>query len=210
MGFVFLFVMSVVFIQIIFTPSLLVRFKLKKNKRKNISSFKSGDVGKVVGEIVMISSPVSSPLAHQTCATYHFRVTIHDRIRIEKTVFEEYGLCKFLIKSEGGYVYINADKIKTGFKQISKTFSDCAHSLTEELQTFLLSKDIPLTWFRVNMDYHIEEQVLMNGARVAVLGIGEYREASELNLPKKYGKVLEMTPIPYDVLYLSDFPSTMN
>ena len=59
-----------------------------------------------------------------------------------------------------------------------------------------------------NKSIRYKEGILENGEEIAVFGKGKWIAAKLLDLPEKYGKVLEITSNENEAIYLSDDPQT--
>lgn len=83
------------------------------------------------------------------------------------------------------------------------------HDATERLEKYLNRKGFQSQGFLgFNKALRYREGILENREKVAVFGKGIWKDAVSLNLPKKYGRVLEIVSFNEDAVYLSDDEAT--
>ncbi len=200
------------FVGYYFSSKTVIKRKLKKSKFKKIADFKNGEVAKIVGTVEFIGPPLHSPLSKRECA--HYYIHVEEKVSSGKnskweTLIEESISSKFLIKEKEHYAFINDNKLKSYVVQDVKYSSGFWNDATEDLEEYLKSKGEESEGFLgMNRTIRYKEGVLEKDERIAVLGKGEWKEFSQLGLPQKYGKVLEIRSSDEEAIYLSDDPDT--
>jgi len=196
----------------LFNKEARLKRKLKKAPLIEISDFREGQIAKIVGEVEFIDSHLFSPLSMRKCTYYY--VHIEQKVSSGKstrwkTIVEEEVSCKFLIK-QGKYVaYINDNNIKSHIVQDRYFSSRIFNEPTPTIKKYLRSKGVSNENFLgMNKTLRYKEGILEHGERVAVLGKGEWKTASSLDLPEIYNRVLEVTSESDHAIYLSDDPDT--
>lgn len=195
-----------------FSKKAIIKRKLKKSNLKNISEFKDGDVARIVGKVEIINTPLLSPLTNRKCSYFH--VLVEQEVSSGKstkweTIIEEKQSNEFIITKDDNYAFINDSNIKSYVVDDATYKSGFLNDPTEHLENYLSGKGYKSeNFFGFNKTLRYKEGVLEEGEEIAVLGRGEWKEASELNLPEKYGKILEITSNAEDAVYLSDDPVT--
>ena len=202
----------IVFLSVYFSDSAKGKRKLKKASFKKISDFKMGEIGKVVGHVEFIDPPLSAPLTGRICAHYHILVeqeTNSGKNSQWKTLVKEEVSSRYLIRGESGCAFVQDYNIKRYIVQdrsFSSGFMDDPHV---RLKAYLKSKGQDSeNSLGFNKTLRYKEGILEENEVIAVFGVGNWKEAAELNLPAELGKVLEITAPAEDAVYLSDDPST--
>jgi len=186
--------------------------QLKKAAYKKIAKVNDNDVVKIVGNVALIEKPLIAPLSNRECS--HYYVKIEQKVSSGKsshwkTVIEDEVTSKFLIRDENSFALINDNNTKSYIIQDRNYSSGFMDDATNRLKEYLRKYDFEsegLLGLNKRLRYH--EGVLENGEEIAVFGKGVWKDAMELNLPKKYGKVLEITSQDDVAIYLSDDPET--
>ncbi|WP_216616297.1 hypothetical protein [Marinifilum caeruleilacunae] len=197
---------------IFFSKKAIIKRKLKKSELKRLSRFRSGETAKIVGKVEFVDPPLKAPLTHRKCSHYHVKIeekkTSGNNSRWVTLVKEEKQV-RYLIKDGIKYAYINDSFLKSYIVQDAKYSSGFWTDPTENVEHFLSSKGIdPTGFFGFNKTFRCKEGILEENEEIAVYGHGEWKDAAELALPAKYGKVLEITATGEEAIYLSDDPDT--
>ena len=193
-----------------FNKRAIIKRKLQKASHKTIKSFKDNEIGKFTGNIKLIIEPYFAPLSNRICAYYHVIVEEKKSDSWETIIEEETSLAhEFLIRDGDYYAYITDYNIKHHIikdrNYSSGTFNNATTNLKKILNKYGYESEGALG-FNKNIQY--EEGVLEVDEEVAVFGKGVWKDAIELNLPEKYGQVLEITSTDKGPIYISDDPST--
>lgn len=206
-------VVIAIFISVIFfSKKAIIKRKLKKSELHKIANFKDGEIARIVGTVEFVDAPLLSPLSNRECSYYH--VHIEQKVGSGKnskwkTIIEEEISNKFLIKEETSYAFINDSRIKSYIVQDKSYSTGFFTDTTENLENYLNSKGYKSEGsFGFNKTLRYKEGILEQGEKIAVLGKGEWKDAAELNLPEKYGKILAIASSTEDSIYLSDDPDT--
>ncbi len=189
-----------------------IRRKLRKSELKKIADFKSGEIAKIIGKVEFVDDPLISPLSNRICSYYY----VHVQQKVSsgksshwKTIVEEEVSSKFVIREDTDYAFINDNKLKCYIVQDRNYSSGFMKDATENLEKYLNSKDYKSEGFMgINKTLRYKEGVLEKEEEIAVFGKGEWKDAAKLNLPEKYGRVLEITSTNNEAVYLSDDPGT--
>ena len=196
-----------------FSKKAIVKRKLRKAVHKRISHFSSGETAKITGKVELVDEGLLSPLSNRKCAYYY----VHVQQKVSsgksshwKTIIEEEATSKFIIRDGSHYAYINSTNIKSYILQDRKFSSGFLNDATDTLESYLRehgrkSENI----FGLNKRLRYKEGVLEPGEEIAVLGTGEWKNASQIQLPETYSKVLVMSSIGNEPLYMSDDPDTV-
>lgn len=202
----------VIFVGFYFSNKAVIKRKLKKSEFKKIADFKNHEVAKIVGTVEFVDKPLHSPLSYRECA--HYYVHIEEKVSSGKsskweTLIEEEISSKFLIKGDEHYAFINDSKLKSYIVQDVNFSSGFWTDATENLDEYLKSKGEDSEGFLgMNRTLRYKEGILERGEKIAVLGRGEWKDPSQLDLPEKYEKVLEIRSSEEEAIYLSDDPET--
>ncbi len=195
-----------------FSKKAVIKRKLKKAEFKRIDNFRNGDVAKIVGQVEFVEKPLISPLAKRKCAYYYIHIeqqVSSGKSTRWKTIIEEEVSSKFLIRDGDHYAFINDDKLKSYIVQDRSFSSGFFNDTTLELENFLtLRGHKSENFLGFNKTLRYKEGILENEEKIAVFGKGIWKDATELELPKKYGKVLAITANNGTPIYLSDDPNT--
>lgn len=196
----------------IFSKKAIIKRKLKNAPTKRISSFRSGEVAKFVGEVSLIDEPLIAPLSKRPCAYFH--VIVEQKVSSGKnthwkTIIEETDSVKYLLKDASGFAMIKKKYIKSYVvldrKFSSGTFKDAEANLENYLQKHGKKSEGTFGW---NKTIRYREGVLEEGELVAVLGEGKWRQPEALGLSNEYDRILVMKDSEKSPVYLSDDPST--
>lgn len=196
----------------VFNKKQQIKRKLKKAEFKKICDFKDGDVAKVVGQVEFIQQPLTAPLSKRECSFYYIKV--QKKVSSGKsshwdTIIEEEVSSDFLIKGETHYALVKDKNIKCYIVQDASYSSGFLNDADAVLENYLNSKGHNSEGFLgMNKTMRYKEGVLEENETVAAYGKGVWKDASQLNLPEKYGKILEITSDKDLAIHLSDDPST--
>lgn len=216
--FLFLFVAIVIILIFVFnyffSKKAIVRRKLKKASFKSLSNFKSGDMAKIVGEVEFAAKPLTAPLSGRACAYYHVKV----KQRVQrgksthwKTIIENDDTINYLIYDGEYYALIEDSHIKSYIVKDRNYSSGFLNDATPRLESFLNHNGYESEGiFGVNKTLKYEEGVLEKNEKVAVLGLGMWKDAKEFGLSSDIGKVLAISGVEQGYVYLSDDPDTLN
>ena len=195
-----------------FSKYTRIKRKLKNATYRDLAKFKDNEIAKITGNVELIEMPLISPLSKRKCALYDIRIkllVLRGKGSRWKTIIEERVSNKFVINSDNNYAYINDKNIKFQIVQDKKYSSGTFKDTTVNLEKYLQLKGIKsVDFLGFNKPIKYYEGIFEIGEEIAVLGKGIWREASELGLPKKYGKVLEITSTKDMAVYVSDDPYT--
>ena len=195
-----------------FSKKSKIKRKLKKAEFKSIGDFKDTEIAKIVGNVVFIDQPLIAPLSNRACSYYYILVekkVSSGKNSHWKTIIEEEVSSKFLIKDGESYAFINDNKIECHIVQDKSFSSGFFNDATENLEKYLKSKGYEsegLLGFNKTLRY--KEGILESDEKIAVFGKGIWTDASTIELPEKYEKVLEITSTEEVPIYLSDDPDT--
>lgn len=192
---------------IFFSKKSKVKRKLKKASSSNIGNFKDLEVAKIIGTIEPIGEPLIAPLSKRPCVFFH--VHVEEENDGWTTLIEQEVGSKFLIRDGEHYAYINGVDMECYVVLDKKYSSGFANDATVDLERFLNSHGQECENFLgLNKSLRYLEGILEGDEQVAVFGSGVWREAAELDLPKEYGKVLEIIAPEESAVYVSDDPDT--
>jgi hypothetical protein len=210
LSFFFFLILGFVFIiNYVFNKKVIVKGEIKKHSVSRIADFKEGKRGRVTGRIVYVDTPLEAPLSGRTCCHYYVRVeergkdsyNVSIQEEITGTVVIQDGEHYALIKSEVLDSYIVQDR-----KYSSGTFTD----ITPRLEAYLNERGHDSTsYFGLNKSIRYNEGILEEGERITVVGLGEWKQATDVGLPESYGRVLVMHG-GNDSLYLTDARDIVN
>lgn len=212
-AFFVVFIMALILVyHFLFSKKAIVKRKLKNANYRKLSNFRENEIAKIVGHVEIIDEPLISPLAHRKCVHYHVLVEKHrssGKSTNWYTLIEEEVSQKFLIREDGKYAYINSKNIKKYVVRDKKFSSGFGNDATQRLEAYLKSKGEKSEGFLgFNKSLRYFEGVLEENEKIAVFGKGNWKDASELGLPEKYDRVLEINSEKDQPVYLSDDPDT--
>ncbi len=206
-------VLAIVFFSWYFSKKAIVKRKLKRATYRRFTEIRRGEVAKLVGKVQFIDQPLKAPLSGRTCAYYH--VLVEQRVSTGKsshwkTIIEDEASSKFVLREGSRYAYIRSNKIKSYVVEDMKYQSGLWDDAGRQLECYLSNHQIKSTNFLgFNKTIRYREGVLEDNEEVAVLGTGEWRNASDIGLPPKLGRVLLIQSPQKDAVYLSDSPDTV-
>jgi hypothetical protein len=211
--FIFMAIMIVIVIAVIFfSKKGLIKRKLKNSNLKRVANFRNGETARIVGKVEVIDTPLKAPLSGRKCTHYHVlveqQVSTGNTTTWKKIIEDEFS-SKYVIKDGSHYAYINDRRMQSYIVEDMKYTSGFWKDATERLESYLNSYGKESEgYFGLNKTLRYKEGVLEPGEKIAVLGKGEWKDAVCLNLPERYGKVLEITSNSDEAIYLSDDPET--
>lgn len=204
----------IVFLSFYFSNKTVVKRKLKKANVIKISNFMSGETAKINGSVEIVDKPLIAPLSKRECAYYH--VVVEENVSSGKsshweTLIEEEDSCQFVIRDGRSCAYIDDENIKSyivdDWKSSSGFMNDADDFLEEYLQAHGYKSE---NFLGLNKTIRYREGVLEQGERIAVLGKGEWKSASQCNLSENYSRILVISSPDEGNVYLSDAPETTN
>jgi len=214
--YIFIGIALIIIIAIIVTKYYSKEAKIKRKlinaEYKNLAKFKNNEIAKITGIVELIEAPLISPFSHRKCSYYHIHVEqeVSSSEHTEwETIIEEEVISKFLIKDDNRYAFINDENIESYVVLDKKYSSGFLNDTTDILEKYLTKNGIKSTGFLgLNKAIRYKEGILEIGEEIAVFGKGIWKDATTLNLPKKYGEILEITATKEMAVYFSDDPST--
>lgn len=213
--FIFITILIIVIVlSIYFSKNSRIKRKLKKAKYRDIAKFKNNEIAKITGKVELIDEPLISPLSKRKCALYYIHVEQQistGKTTKWKTIIEEKVSTKFVINHKNSYAFINDKNIAFYIVKDKEYSSGTFNDATKTLENYLKQNNIDSVGFLgFNKTIRYYEGIFDIGETIAVLGKGIWKNATSLDLPKKYGKVLEITSTNDLEIYMSDDPSTTN
>jgi len=213
-AFFVLIVAGVIFLQYYYSRKAVVKRKLKKATGMKISSFRSGDIAKVAGKVEFVDNPLIAPLSGRRCAYYY--VLVEQQVSTGKSshwkkVIEEEVSGTFVIRDGRYRAHISNDStLKTYLIQDMQYKSGFYNDATETLEKYLQTHDMRSeNMLGFNKTLRYKEGVLEEDECMAAVGRGEWKNASEVNLPDSFGKILVLSSTDEEPIYLSDDPDTV-
>ncbi len=211
--FIILFILIIVllYLSFYFSRSEIISRKFNKSKYKNIAAFKDGEFGTIIGNIEQIETPLIAPLSGRKCAFYfvivkEFAHNYGSKRKEWKNIIEKEAACKFIIKDNLDFAYVNSSKIYSHVLKDFEYFSNNDNDATEKLEQFLKdnnhsSKNI----LARNKNLKYIEGIIEIGDQIAVSGKMEWKNTAELGLNLSSANVLVVLPTEKeDEIYLSD------
>jgi len=196
-----------------FSKKAIVKRKLKRATYRHFNEIRRGEVARLVGKVEFIDQPLKAPLSGRTCAYYH--VLVEQRVSTGKsshwkTIVEEEAASKFVLREGNSYAYIRSEKIKSYVVDDIEYKSGLWDDASSELEHYLNNHQIEsVNLLGFNKTIRYREGVLEQDEDVAVLGVGEWHNASDIGLPPQLGRVLLIQSPKDDAVYLSDSPETV-
>lgn len=206
-------IITVIFLRYYFSKEAKVRRKLRKTGGKRISEFMSGDVAKVIGKVEFVGQPLTAPLSGRPCAYYY--VHVERRVSSGKshhwdTIIEEEVSGNFVIRDGQHCAKLDCQNVKSFLVQDMEYSSGFLDDATEKLESYLNQhSEKSENWLGMNKTLRYKEGILERGELVAVAGKGEWMNASRVQLPDSYGRVLVIAASEDESIYLSDDPETV-
>jgi len=196
-----------------FNRKNLVKRKLKKAVGLKIYNFKNGDIAKVAGKVELVGEPLIAPLSGRKCA--HYQVLVEELVSTGKsshwhTLIKDEKVVKFVIRDGRYSAFVNYGEIKSYLVEDRLYKSGFRHDATPELEQYLYNhgrKSVGILGLNKTIRYR--EGILEEGESIAVAGRGEWKNASDLQLPDSYYKVLFIDSTGDDPVYLTDDPKTV-
>ena len=192
---------------------------LKQTPVSSFTTFKDGQIGKIVGQVILKDKALISPLTQQECAGYHVIVQ-EERESTHKdadgdehtstewhTIIEEKLISDFLLKNAEGIALVRSRGNNTAINKEHQFKSGIFNDSTPTLEAFLNKHgEKSTTFFGNNKTLRYVEGLLEEGEKVAVLGKGKWL----YHLPELHAhhKVLEIYADKEQRLFISDKFST--
>ena len=205
---------GIAFANYYFSRKAIVKRKLKKATGKKISDFISGDIAKVVGKVEYAGKPLTAPLSGRTCAYYY--VLIEERVSNGKSshwnkLIEEEVAGSFVVRDGRSCAHISCEKVKSYLVEDREYSSGFGNDATEVLEKYLNDHGEKSEGFLgMNKAIRYKEGVLEEGELIAAIGRGEWKSASQVQLPDSFGRVLALSSTEEEPIYLSDDPDTVS
>ena len=199
-------------LMIIFNDEARIIRKLKNARLKTISSFNEGDEAKIIGTIKKADTPLISPLTNRECIGYHVLVEQekkNDDTYSWKTIIDIKFIEDFIITDNEMDAIVRTNKLKSVIVKDNKQTSGFLNDATPQLEQFLNNhgtKSEGILGFNKTMRYR--EGILEPGELISVLGKGTWKMSKDLNIKTSAEKMLEISHLEDDFVYLSDDPST--
>jgi hypothetical protein len=196
-----------------FSKKAIIKRKLKDAVGMKISDFVSGDIAKVVGKVEYVGEPLIAPLSGRRCAYYTVLVEQHvssGKNSHWKTIIEEEVAGSFVIRDGRHCAHINSDNVKSYLVEDRQYSSGFAEDTPAVLEKYLNAHGQESEGvFGINKTIRYKEGVLEEGELIAAVGRGEWKNADQEQLPDTYDRVLAITSIDKEPVYLSDDPETV-
>lgn len=195
-------------ISIFFSKKTIIKRKLRRAPLKSIPSFRNGDLAKIVGSVELVDPPLKSPLSQRSCCYFH--VVVEQLVNSGKNhrwkkIIDVEKHNKYVLHQQGSYAYVNPEKLKSYLVQDKNYTSGIFNEPDENLLKFLREYGYESKGFLgINKRFRYKEGVLEKGEKVAVLGQGQWEEASQFGLPNSYDEVLGIHPPTKSYIYLTD------
>ncbi|MCU4175659.1 hypothetical protein [Carboxylicivirga sp. N1Y90] len=203
----------IVLVSVFYNKKAIIKRKLKKAPLKRISSFKDGELAKLVGKVEFVEEALKAPLSGRECAYYHIRVeqqVSSGKSSHWKTIVDEVVANKFVIREGNEAAFVHSTKVKSHVVEDRKYRSGFLNDASEKLEAYLNRHGLESENFLgLNKTIRYREGILEKGEKIAVLGTGKWTDASQLDLPDYYGRVLYMSSRDDQQVYLSDDPETL-
>lgn len=207
-------VITVIVLFALFNDEARIKRKLKKAPYKPISSFKDGEIGKIIGKISSTNKPMLAPLSKRKCVSYH--IVIQQKKGSGKssswrTIINKRVVGDFLIQDNGSFAFVNDKKIKSVIVKDKKYSSGFLNDATPELESFLNTHGIKSEgFFGFNKTLRYKEGILEPNETIAVLGKVKWKSTDSLDLWVSQKEILEISSYEKEPVYLSDHRVTTN
>jgi hypothetical protein len=183
-----------------------------KVSAKRMSEFKDGETAKIVGKVELVDQPLIAPLSKRKCSYYHVQVEeeIFDGKNFRwKTIIDSEMSNTFVIRDGNNCAYISLKNIKSHIIMDKKYISGRKKDAHTVLEAYLNQYNYKSKGAFFNKKLQYREGILEPGEQVAVLGRGEWKNAEDIGLPAKYGRVLVLASDAKQKVYMSDDPDTV-
>jgi hypothetical protein len=189
-----------------------VRRRSQKTKRKKIREVKSGEVVKVVGEVVFAGRTVKTSLSGRECSYYRIEVKSYETSNYSvdrhwHTIIDESGRGDIVLTDGTGYVVVQSTKAQVvvfhDITYTSGTFDDALPEMEALLEKY---KNKSTSWLGTNKQMRFYEGVLEEGELCAVIGKAVWMPASKLKLNLPVQEVLVIRSAPQVEVSISDDP----
>ncbi|WP_156772434.1 hypothetical protein [Urechidicola croceus] len=192
-----------------FSKKAILKRQFKKSSIKQISAFKNGDVGKVIGTIQNITDPLLTPFTQKKCVYYEIKV-IDTSSKEEKVLISEEKIKDFHLINYSGKALL---KVRTASMDITKDINYASgyfNKPTEAMKAFLIKNNInPKTVIKTRKSLRFVEKSLSIGERVGIYGQG-FLEVP-LNKYDEYDtrEILTFKSLESQALYVTDNPKKL-
>ena len=208
----FAIIIAIIIFSQVFSKKAIVKRRLKKAEFKKIPEFKGNNIAKIVGTVELGDTHLIAPLSGRKCCFYY--VHVEEKVSSGKSsrwksLIEEEVSDKILVKEDSRYAYINDEFIKCYIVQDRNFSSGFWNGASKHLESYLHSHGFSSEGFwGMNKTLRYKEGVIEDGEELAIFGRGVWKDATELDLEDKYGKVLEITAPDGEPVYFSDDTDT--
>jgi hypothetical protein len=164
---------------------------LFNTSKQSIRDFEDGDSGKMVGEVSKFESTLTAPIAGRRCIYYRVQVkqALRKRTQHWKTIFDDWEAVAFKVKDDTGTAIVSVDDFEIKLAIDLELHSGLFLDATPELEQYLKEKKYKSTnllGFNRRLMYNIS--TVEEGAKVAVLGKGEWNRDEQNTLSVSAGK----------------------
>jgi hypothetical protein len=208
-------VIAMLFLFVYFSEKVRFKRLFKKTPLQKIAYFKEADVAKIVGNVLVIDTPLKAPLTDRECAYYQIiveQLVSTGKHAYWKTLVDEEKMTQFLIDdNSGGYAYFDSINLK---KMIVKDYvykTNFRNKPDAKLIEFLTNHSIDSkNWLGLDKKIRYKEAILEPGEKFALIAKGVWKKTEELGLPSSYYRVLYLTPSDTQNMFISDDPTITN
>jgi len=207
-----LFLITFIISQLFFSKKAIIKRRLMKVSAKRMSEIKDGETAKIVGKVELIDQPLIAPLSKRKCSYYHVQVEeeIFDGKNFRwKTIIDSEMSNTFVIRDGNNCAYISLKNIKSHIILDKKYTSGGKKGIHPALEAYLNEHNHKKEGVFSDRTLRYREGILEPGEQVAVLGKGEWKNAEDIGLPAKYGRVLVLASDAKQKVYMSDDPDTV-
>ncbi len=202
-------VVVIVVIAIFFNKKARIKRKITKNPHVRISEAKSGRPIRVSGRVELFGEVLRAPLSNRPCGHYYVHIEQESggKNRSWHTLIEDEQIGNYVIRDGKSYAFIKSKKVKTYVVEDSKQHSGFLNDANPKLERYLkMHGEKSTSWLGLNKKIRYKEGVFEENETIVVAGVGTWKIATDIGLPEKYGKVLQITPEQDDYVYISDDP----
>lgn len=194
----------------LFGRRAIVRAVISRTATKKIGDVKDGEEASIRGKIIFSGRTMIAPLSQRKCVYYHVTVkdsgSRNDLLRNNIDLNEERA--SDVVITDGEHYAVIDTKLMTSYIIKDKDFySGFLNFSTPELQAFLVKHgEKPANLLGWSLNLIAREGVLEEGEQVTIAGIGTWRKASDFRFKLPSEKILYMSPLNENGVYLTDDP----
>ncbi len=188
-----------------------IKKRLLQSPLIKLSMFKDNEVGKIKGRIEIIGEPLIAPLTGRKCAYYQVIVEEDSSIRHGgwDVLFEVEDSVKYVLHDSNEVAWVDPLYLKFYFQKKVYFKSGFLDNPSKILTDFLIKNGYESTNFiGLNKTLRFKESILKDGDHLAVLGLGNWAEGNQMELPTSYKKVLHIQSNKGEPIFISDDPET--